>query len=963
MWSNKFLHAVSYFFVASTVLTHAAFPDFVNFETAPVHPIALGPDGRTLAVCNLPDARVELLQVSNGIPFAIGSVPVGLDPVTVRFASSNELWVVNHISSSISIVDVQAKTVVATLETSAGPSDLVFAGNPRRAWVSCSRTNSVLVFDVATRTVVTNLAIEGDRPRAMAMSPNGSNVYVAIFESGNGSTVLGRRLTGMLTPPSPGPLDDVTGPYGGMDPPPNAGSNFFPALNPDLPTPPRVSHIVRKNAAGRWFDDNNGDWTEWVSGTNAARSNRIPGWDLPDRDVAVIDTSTYEIQYAHQLMNICMAMAVNPVTEEIAVVGSDGTNEKRFEPILNGVFLRVNLALVDANTRTNRLRDLNSHLDYSVRTLPPAQRAFTVSDCRGIEWNSSGTRAYITGMGSRNMVVVDAGGNRVNAQPIELGEGPTGLALDEDRGRIYVWNRFSSTISVVDMAGGVVLTNVPVFDPTPEIVRRGRRHLYDTRKTSGLGLVSCASCHVDARTDRLAWDLGNPADAMISNGVFRFHPMKGPMVTQTFQDIISTSFEQRSFALPATRIDMPLHWRGDRKNIEDFNSTFTNLLANDVALSSNEMSEFRGMLASISFPPNFYRTFSNTLPDLMPLPGHVGKPPPGGGPPTPLPPGRPTLGASSFRGNCGSCHAANRGMTTTNVFFGDPRFGTEIPFKAAQLRSLADKLGMDASSTNSRVGFGFMHDGRVDTLTRFLVHGFGPPNLDFPNDQSIADMVSFLLCFTGSDIPFLPATSTSQDVPASAGRQVTFGTATAPPLLEAMFALAMRTNSRLELVVRGKENGQRRGWLLRRSTGDFQANRHGEVLPTLAAVIAQAAPSNEFTAMLVPEGSGIRLGLDRDGDGYFDATETDLGHDPADAMSRPVRILSISKPGTNVILRWESALGVRYALEVTTNFPVSATSSWNTLVTPLTATTNVTSYTDAPPSSVSPRFYRLRKEP
>ena len=144
------------------------------------------------------------------------------------------------------------------------------------------------------------------------------------------------------------------------------------------------------------MDDNNGDWTEWVSGTNAALSGRIPGWDLPDRDVAIIDTATLQISYAQRLMNICMAIGVNPVSGEIAVVGTEATNERRFEPVLNGVFLRVELALVDPNTRTNRIRDLNPHLDYVKRTLPEAERALSIGDPRGIEWSLDGTRAYIT---------------------------------------------------------------------------------------------------------------------------------------------------------------------------------------------------------------------------------------------------------------------------------------------------------------------------------------------------------------------------------------------------------------------------------------------------------------------------------------------------------------------------------------------------------------------------------------
>ena len=932
---------------------------FVNFETAPVHPIALGPDGRLLAVCNLPDARVELFDVSSGLPTPVGSVSVGLDPVTVRFASSNELWVVNHISSSISIVDLATQTVAATLDTPAGPTDLVFAGNPRRAWVSCSRTNSVFIVNPANRTAMTTIAIDGERPRAMVASSDGSKVYVAIFESGNGTTLLGPKPTQVNTQPWLGPVGDVRGPYGGVAPPPNLGSNFFPAINPAITSaPPRTSLIVRKNGVGRWMDDNNGDWTEWVSGTNAATSGRIEGWDLPDRDVAIIDTGTLETTYARRLMNICMAIAVNPVTGEITVVGTEALNDRRFEPLLNGVFLRVNLALVDPVTQTSRIRDLNPHLDYVTRTLPQAQRALSLGDPRGIEWNSAGTRAYITGMGSRNLVIVDANGHRVNPQPIELGEGPTGLALDEPRARLYVWNRFSSSISVVDTSAGTVLTNVSVFDPTPDIVRKGRRHLYDTRKTSGLGIASCASCHVDARFDRLAWDLGNPAGSLVTNAGFVFHPMKGPMVTQTLQDIITpTNFNGRELQQAS------LHWRGDRKNIEEFNQTFTNLQSSDVNLTVEEMAEFKGMLASIFFPPNFYRTFDNTMPASLPLPGHLTAPSPSGGPRQPLPPGRPGGVLSTFLPDCRTCHEFHSGrFTQTNDVIASARAGTEGGFKFTQLRSVAEKVGMDGLSTNSRAGFGFMHDGHVDTLTRFLTDGF-PASAGSP--QQTADLIALLLCFSGSDFvvgfPFPPPSSPSQDVPAATGRQVTFGSTTPPPLLSSMISLATLTGSRVELMLRGRKEGRIRSWLFRPATQDFQSDRHGEIARTLTNVIASAAPGNEFTATLVPEGSGVRLALDRDGDGFFDTSELEMGSNPADPDSHPFRILSVAKSGNDVVFAWESVPGVRYVVESSLNLPPS--SVWGALGVPVLATTNTASHTHTPPKGESQRFYRVRVQP
>src|SRR3954468_24288159 len=103
---------------------------FVNFETAPVHPIALSPSGRKLAVCNVADGKLELFDVTSGSLVPIDPVPVGIDPVSVRFRNDDEAWVVNQISHSISIVDIQSPRVKSTVETAQTAADVVFAGSP-----------------------------------------------------------------------------------------------------------------------------------------------------------------------------------------------------------------------------------------------------------------------------------------------------------------------------------------------------------------------------------------------------------------------------------------------------------------------------------------------------------------------------------------------------------------------------------------------------------------------------------------------------------------------------------------------------------------------------------------------------------------------------------------------------------------------------------------------------------------
>ena len=98
------------------------------------------------------------------------------------------------------------------------------------------------------------------------------------------------------------------------------------------------------------------------------------------------------------------------------------------------------------------------------------------------------------------------------------GGGPSGLVLDEADDRLYVLTRFDNAISVVDTATAQ-RDRAPAAAQPRAGVGRGRagRFLYDARLTSSNGEASCASCHVFGDFDSLAWDLGNPDDAVLTN--------------------------------------------------------------------------------------------------------------------------------------------------------------------------------------------------------------------------------------------------------------------------------------------------------------------------------------------------------------------------------------------------------------------------------------------------------------
>ena len=127
----------------------ASAQSFVNWESPHVHPLDVTPDGATLLAVNTADNRLEVFAIGAGLLTPVGGAAVGLDPVSVRARTSTEAWVVNHISDSVSIVDLTTLRVVATLATGDEPCDVVFAGSPQRAFVSVSQLNQVKVYDPA----------------------------------------------------------------------------------------------------------------------------------------------------------------------------------------------------------------------------------------------------------------------------------------------------------------------------------------------------------------------------------------------------------------------------------------------------------------------------------------------------------------------------------------------------------------------------------------------------------------------------------------------------------------------------------------------------------------------------------------------------------------------------------------------------------------------------------------------
>jgi len=777
---------------------------YEHFESPQVHPARLTPDGTKLLVANTADSRLSVFSLASPqAPTRLAEIPVGLEPVSVNARTNDEVWIVNSVSDSVSIVSLSQGLVVDTLLVGDEPADVVFAGSPQRAFVSVSRRNEVRVYDPSTRALVKTIPLQGNSPRALAVSPSGGSVYAAFALSGNRTTVI----PASLAPPQPSPT------------------------NTSLPAPPQVGLIV---------DAKDPNWTSVVRYT------------VPDNDVVEINAGTLAVtRYFSRVGTVNLGLAVQPTTGTLYVANTEARNLVRFEPSLRGHIVDNRVTrITTGSTPAITAVDLNPGLDYSV--LPNASaRSTALAQPTDLVFESSGSFAWVAAFGTDRVARIDANGAVVAR--VEVGpstgatvnprtkRGPRGLALHGASGTLYVVNRISNTLSVVDTSTTAVVRELAVgaYDPSSTVIRQGRGFLYDA-KLSGNGTASCASCHIDAELDMIAWDLGDRGGAMqtvvdkVTGQTFNLHPMKGPMTTQTLKGLKGQD---------------PLHWRGDKATFNDFNGAFAALMGGS-QLTSTDMQAFTDFITTVRLAPNPNRNRDDTLPATF-----------GGGDPRA---GENTFLNEQFRSGltCNTCHTATTGGTNRSI---TPAAAIQESqdMKVAHLRNLYQKNGFRKTVGGTSVdGFGFIHDGSIATLDEFLAQPvFGSFSTD-PTRR--ANLTAYLLTFpTG----MAPAVGYARTV--SSANANTTAVSSDASLLQ-----AQAQAGKIDLVVKGKVNGVVRGLYYNPLTRVYDVDASGAASLTWSQLQASAASgSSHFTLLGVPPGTGVRMGIDRDADGILDANE------------------------------------------------------------------------------------------
>ena len=890
------------------------------FESGPVRPLAISLDGQRLFVTNTPESHLEVYDIDVwGALAPVASVPVGVEPVAVAVRTNDEVWVVNHMSDSISIVDVSASPprVVRTLLVGDEPRDIVFAGSPQRAFVTTAHRGQqrmhpslaavpgagdpllttpgigradVWVFDaVNPGAAIGGVPIQilnffADTPRALAT--DGVNVYVGAFHSGNRTTSVPDAIVPDGFAAGCGPGGVGTGVPG---PPTNASGDPAPETG-----------VIVKFDGTDWLDAAGCSW-------NAAVQLK-----LPDLDVFGFDANTLAPGPVFDgVGTILFNMTLNPVTGRLYVTNMDSRNEVRFEgpgfhagSTVQGRLAEARISVLDPGAVTVDPQHLNQHIDYAqLHTDPLANHAAIDAQVPHslatplqvvVSPNPADPRVFVAAFGSAKVGVFDVAAledplfetnfdpTTASADYIETNGGPAGLAIDAAGERLYVWTRFDNAVSVFDVSDPVTqhLQTIRMPNAEPRSIVEGRPFLYDAKGTSGNGEASCASCHIFGDFDSLAWNLGNPDDVVTANpqnllglppgSAPPFHPMKGPMTTQTLRGLSTHG---------------GMHWRGDRTNgffnptpspclipaagdcdeklsFDNFIVAFEGLIGREFILDPADMAKFTEFALQLMTRPNPVARLDGTqTPDeaagdfiYHTLPADAGR-------------------------TCNSCHVLDPALGFFGADGSQSFEGLPQVFKVSHLRNAYQKVGMFGLTgltgpLGDQVrGVGFLHDGAVDTLFNFLTAG---PFASSPIQN--AQMEQFMLAFpsdlapiVGQQVSIGPGNPSSFASPDVNGRVTLLDSRAAAPFSSAVLGGAV---TECEVFVKTTDGAAQRGWL-RDPSGAYEPDDGGVPIPepALRSLADPAGAALDLSYSCASPGSGKRMGIDQDQDAVLDGLD------------------------------------------------------------------------------------------
>jgi len=465
--------------------------------------IALGSDA--LYVADATAAVIEILKLGDGA--LAGEIALGAGAQAIALtADGKRLYAAETDAGTLAEIDPAARRVIRRATVGHGPYALALAEKKRKILVANRYDDQIAIVDATGWTVVGRVPVVRE-PGAIAISADESVALVANIVA-SGPIEEARASASIIR------LDDLTARHIKL---PVGSTNARGAI---IAPDGRFGYIA--HALGRYH----------IPPTQIER-----GW-INTSCLSIIDLragehyATFLLDHVHEGAGDPWAMAMAPdgSTLWISLAGTDRISElpiARIHKLLEG-------DLPPELAREPQPYE-GSYSSWLAVKKDPKARAQLVDDLAAL-------------------AVADA----IRKFPA-AGKGPRAIAFRD--GTLYAAHYFSGTASAIDPAKGRAKWTASVGDaPAPDAVRRGEIAFHDANLCFQKW-QSCATCHPDARSEGLRWDLlndgmGNPKRTRSMVFSHETHPVMALGVRDSTEVAIRAGFRHILFAVvPDQTID------------------------------------------------------------------------------------------------------------------------------------------------------------------------------------------------------------------------------------------------------------------------------------------------------------------------------------------------------------------------------------------------------------------------
>ncbi|HET6164114.1 MAG TPA: hypothetical protein VFG37_10640 [Planctomycetota bacterium] len=492
-------------------------------------PLARSADDTMLVAVNSEADSISVFSNNAGNITRTSEIPVGHDPQSVALSSHTQrAFVACSDSGTLDVVQLQARRVIRSIAVGREPRAVVLSPNESRVYVANAVSNSVTEIDANSLQVVRTVAIPesvGLQPRALAVTSNGDfddtdeRLFAACFFAAPRAGHTG--------------LDEA------QDDQREGRVAVFSTL--DLAPQPTVTLEP--------LDDvnfnSNGSVIDFVGTVNGGGGVNAPD---PANPAASIPSSAFP--------NLLSSLAIHPTNGKCYVVSTGGQPNGPFTFNTNAqglasVFdVATGLEVVSAD-RSNVVHqraplNLDSGLKQDTVTTP----VLFHTKPTGMAWTPDGSEAWICiensdvlvrlvadvdGIPTINAPVVNGGSSirRVDLQSDHnqiACKAPQGVVIDRAGQHAFVLGFISRSISVVDLATGLVVDSEassaqPPVGSEDEKIHLGAELFHSSRGPDGRmsqeSWGTCSICHPNGLADSLTWmfDAG-PRQTIPLDGMF-----------------------------------------------------------------------------------------------------------------------------------------------------------------------------------------------------------------------------------------------------------------------------------------------------------------------------------------------------------------------------------------------------------------------------------------------------------